>query len=329
MPKLSVIMPVYNTKEEYLRESIESILNQTFADFNFIIVNDASTNNAQDVILSYKDERIVYIKNEKNLGISSTLNKGIEAANSEYIIRMDSDDISLPERFEKQVEFMDKNPHVDISGTNIQMFPKNRVLKFPTENEEIKKFLLLSHNPIGGAATIFRTNSVKKFDISYDENNIVAEDLGLWLQLAEKAAFANLPEILYKYRFHHENISTQASEILQKSTAKLVIEARNKICKIDAEREIEIMNKLIDKKDLTAEEVLILLNNSKLLYEKLNVKFPTLKYSRKSAAIMKNALKYCKKDKSFIRILFNGSLYQLLVFGLILKMFKNSIFFDV
>src|SRR5574344_639787 len=112
MPKISVVMPVYNTDETFLRESIESILNQSFKDFEFIIINDGSTNNAEDVILSYKDERIRYYKNDINLKLIKTLNRGLLLAEGEYIARMDSDDISLPTRFQTQVEFLGKNPNI-------------------------------------------------------------------------------------------------------------------------------------------------------------------------------------------------------------------------
>ena len=108
-------MPVYNTKEEYLREAIESILNQTFTDFEFIIVNDGSTNNAEDVILSYKDERIVYIKQE-NQGVSIASNNGWNKAKGEYIARMDSDDVSFPDRLEKQIQFLEDNPEYSLVG---------------------------------------------------------------------------------------------------------------------------------------------------------------------------------------------------------------------
>ena len=121
MPKVSVLMPVYNTKEEYLREAIESILNQTFTDFEFIIINDGSTNNAEEVIKSYKDSRIKYYRQE-NHGLIYTLNYGLSLCNGEYIARMDSDDISLPFRFEKQIEVLDKNPNIGIVGGLIKIF---------------------------------------------------------------------------------------------------------------------------------------------------------------------------------------------------------------
>ena len=126
MPRVSVLMSVYNTEEDFLRDAIKSILNQTFTDFEFLIINDGSKNNAEEVILSFNDDRIKYILNEKNLGLIDSLNKGLSLAQGEYIARFDSDDISSNKRLEKQVEFMDKNPNVGLLGTQYESFPKKR-----------------------------------------------------------------------------------------------------------------------------------------------------------------------------------------------------------
>ena len=116
MVKISVIMPVYNTEKEYLTEAIESILNQTFQDFEFLIIDDGSTEpHVKETILSYNDNRIKYFYKE-NSGVADTLNFGLSKANGQYIARMDADDISLPERFEKQVSFLDCNPDIYCQG---------------------------------------------------------------------------------------------------------------------------------------------------------------------------------------------------------------------
>ena len=113
LPLITVLMPVYNG-EKYLQQAIESILKQTFTDFEFLIINDGSTDNSENIILSYDDSRIRYIKNEENLRLIRTLNKGIELAKGKYIARMDCDDISLPYRFEKQLKEFQNNPHLDM-----------------------------------------------------------------------------------------------------------------------------------------------------------------------------------------------------------------------
>ena len=113
VPGVSVVMPAYNAAK-YIKEAIDSILAQTYRDFEFIIVNDGSTDNTKEIILSYSDPRIVYIENEQNSGICVTLNKGLDAAKGRYIVRMDSDDIALPQRLEVQVRYMDANPVVGV-----------------------------------------------------------------------------------------------------------------------------------------------------------------------------------------------------------------------
>ena len=118
MPEITVLMPVYNG-EKYLRPAIESILNQTFSDFEFLIINDGSTDNSESIILSYKDERIRYVKNENNLKLIKTLNKGIDLARGKYIARMDADDISLPTRLEREIEYMESHPECGL----VSVFP--------------------------------------------------------------------------------------------------------------------------------------------------------------------------------------------------------------
>ena len=125
--KLSVIMPVYNTKEEFLREAVESILNQTYTDYELIIIDDGSTNNVEEVINSYKDKRIVYIRQE-NTGIVGALNNGWNHAKGEYIARMDSDDVSYPDRFEKQAMFLDNNPDISLVGGQVKIMGTNKLI---------------------------------------------------------------------------------------------------------------------------------------------------------------------------------------------------------
>ena len=210
MPKVSVVMAVYNTKEEWLREAIESILHQTYTDFEFIIVNDGSTNNAEEVILSYQDDRIKYMK-QANQGPGVAANNGIDIAKGEYIARMDSDDISLPQRFEKQVAFLDQNPDVSIVGTDHEYIPSGRIakmLKYP-------KYLdFLRGNSIGQPTVMFRRLDFEKYHLRYDPA-YPCEDYELWSRAIRYVKFANLQEVLLKYRWHDDNRSkpTRAYEL--------------------------------------------------------------------------------------------------------------------
>ena len=118
---ISVIMSNYNTPEEYLREAIESILNQTYKNFEFIIIDDCSTDNSLEIIKSYNDERIVLIENEENIGLTKSINKGLAVAKGEYIARMDADDVSLPQRFEKQINYMNDHTELIVCGSSMEL----------------------------------------------------------------------------------------------------------------------------------------------------------------------------------------------------------------
>ena len=197
-------MAVYNG-EKYLREAIDSILNQTFTDFEFIIINDGSTDSTKDIILSYNDKRIKLINNEKNLFLATSLNKGIKLAKGKYIARMDADDISLPERFEIQYKFMEENQDIDICGTWFQMFgDENRIVKHPETNDEIK-FAMFNNSALGHPTIIF--NSRIKPLFVYEEKQLGFEDYKLWLNLAISVKISNIQKVLLKYRWHNKNMT--------------------------------------------------------------------------------------------------------------------------
>ena len=218
-PLVSVIMPVYNG-ERYLREAIDSILHQTFTDFEFIIINDGSTDTTEEIILSYADFRIVYVKNETNLQIVESLNKGIRMAKGEYIARMDADDISLPKRFEKQYLFMEEHKNINIVGTWAKTFGNsNYVLRPLTDDCEIKAKLFFD-SPFIHPSVMFKAISLSHFKYTKQYNK--AEDYGLWLEMSATATFANLPEVLLMYRCHQNqtmhqycNVQNNIADILR------------------------------------------------------------------------------------------------------------------
>lgn len=218
MPKVSVLMPVFNTKEEYLRESIHSILNQTFNDFEFIIINDGSVNNAKDVILSYCDNRIKYFEQD-NHGLVYTLNRGISLCNGEYIARMDSDDISLPERFARQVEILERNPEIGIVGGLISFFPDS---KFEKKYEQYPRYLdLLRECQVAHPVVMMRKSVLDRFNLRYDNDYLHVEDYELWSRLIRYTEFHNIQDILLKYRVHEESVSFVFSEMQNKNTLRI------------------------------------------------------------------------------------------------------------
>lgn len=205
-PLVSVLMAVYNG-EKFLREAIDSILNQTYTNFEFLIVNDGSADLTEEIILSYSDSRIRYIKNETNLKLIESLNKGLELANGKYIARMDADDISLPNRIEKQVAFLEDNLEIGVLGTWVRTIglENNYEVHFKQGHDQIR-FELFFHNYLHHPTVMLRNDLIKKNKIYY-ENYLHAEDYALWVKLTEFTKIDILPEILVNYRIHESNIS--------------------------------------------------------------------------------------------------------------------------
>jgi len=208
-PKVTVLMSVYNA-EEFLSKSIESILNQTFTEFEFLIINDGSTDRTSKILQNYHDPRMKIIDNQKNIGLTKSLNKGLEIARCEYIARQDADDISLPCRLEKQVKYMDSHPKIGILGTWVEIIDgKNKILKTcrePTQPIDIS-WKLIFKNCLSHSSIMYRKKIV--CDIGkYKEDTMHAQDYDLWSTLNIKnIEFAQIPEILVQWRMQPNNIS--------------------------------------------------------------------------------------------------------------------------
>ena len=231
MPKISVVMPAYNA-EKYIGKSIDSILNQTYGDFEFIIINDGSKDSTKEIILSYSDNRIVYLENEMNSGIVVTLNKGLEYATGKYIsigkyiARMDADDIAVAERLEKQIEFMEKNKNVGVLGTGICIFGEDvqeQARVFTTNPEQLKAELIFN-SCIAHPTVMMRSNILKNNGLSYDLEYAGAEDYNLWWKIAKVSQIATIPDLLVKYRIHSSQITKKKDEKYYKMMIKLMEE---------------------------------------------------------------------------------------------------------
>lgn len=206
---VSVIMSVYNTKEEYLRVAIESILNQTYKDFEFIIINDCSNTETSEIIHSYNDHRIIVINNSQNMGLTKSLNKGLRIAKGKYIARMDSDDISLETRLYEQLMYMEANKDISVLGAYTRIVGKGRVKaqRWP-DNPEITKIRLLFCNAgIIHPTAFFRKEHLDKYDIWYDESLLKSQDYAMWVKIMEKGKIDILPRVLLEYRVHEDQIS--------------------------------------------------------------------------------------------------------------------------
>jgi glycosyltransferase involved in cell wall biosynthesis len=216
--KVSVLMPVYNA-EAFLQEAIDSILHQTFTDFEFIIINDGSIDSSEMIICSYDDPRIKYIKNEKNIGLVESLNKGIALARGEYIARMDADDISLPKRLQKQVKFMDEHPEVGVCGTAYRYFGERDLITYPPQ-EYSKAYTRLAWGPsLGHPTCIIRKATLDQYHLRYETEYECAEDYALWIKLSQYRYITSLPEILLLYRWHSVNKSQTDSNRIKARTA--------------------------------------------------------------------------------------------------------------
>lgn len=223
-PKITVLMPVYNG-EKFLREAIDSILNQTFTDFEFLIIDDASTDKTKQIINGFHDSRIIIINNKVNIGLTKSLNKGLRIAKGKYIARMDADDISLPKRFEKQVEFMDKNTNVSLLGSSWDVIDEtgwklNANKAF--NGREVVHFMC--HGSV-----IIRKSCLLKVGF-YRELFKYAQDYDLWLRLNDISMIANLEEPLYQLRLHQDSISfkRKQEQYLYASLALECFEERKK-----------------------------------------------------------------------------------------------------
>ncbi len=201
-PEISVVMPVLNG-EKYLAEAMRSILEQSLSDFEFIIINDGSTDKTEEIIKSFNDSRIVYVNNPTNLGLSKSFNIGIRETRGEYIARMDADDIALPDRFEKQLDFLRSNPEIDIVGSAIWRIDKDGKKLGVSHKALLPKALEwqslfstpLFHPTVMGRTQVFKENH-------FDESLSSSEDYELWSRLMfEKGSkLANLSEPLLLYR---------------------------------------------------------------------------------------------------------------------------------
>lgn len=221
--QISIVMSVYNG-EHYLTQAMDSLLSQTFPDFDVIVVNDGSTDGTTRILDDYakQDLRVRILSNPQNIGLAVSLNRGMEEAGGKYIARMDADDISLPQRLEKQFEFMETHPDVGILGTAIEQIDSTgRVTMqrlYPSESILIC-WQLMYENPICHPSVMLRRTLLK--NNQYNPDLITAQDYDLWSRLAGITLLANLPDVLLRLRKHGRNLTYQ-KEIQQRENSYLI-----------------------------------------------------------------------------------------------------------
>lgn len=221
MPTVSVLMSVYNEPLEWVKESIDSILTQTFSDFEFVIINDnpARAELAEFLEMEAKeDPRIRIHANPKNIGLTKSLNIGLKLCTGKYIARMDADDISMPERLTKQYELMESNPAIGVCGSFIRMFgTEERLISYPEKHEDC---FLFFDSPFAHPCVMIRRDILVRNNIGYNPEFKCAQDFDLWERLYPITKFANIPEVLLHYRKSKSQISTnKASEQYRYSTS--------------------------------------------------------------------------------------------------------------
>ena len=231
-------MSVYNTNEEYLRPAIESILCQTYSKFEFVIIDDCSNEETQKILSSYHDRRIRIHRNEKNLGLTKSLNIGLGLCEGDYVARMDSDDIAFPNRLEVQLDYIEKNDFIAI-GAEYEFYPKRKYQRFITENLEKQRIrMIFSNVGIIHSTAFFNKKKMLSFGIRYNEDYKKSQDYGLWCDMISKGfALGTCPYVLLKWRESPGQISKvnfeeqkECRNRIRKNYIKKILNISDEIC---------------------------------------------------------------------------------------------------
>lgn len=207
-PLISVILSFYNA-QDYIANSLSSILNQTVQDFELIVINDGSIDNTVNLIESVTDKRIVYVENKKNQGLIRALNRGLFLSRGQFIVRMDADDECLPTRFEKQLQYFESNGHIDILGTQQYIIGRDEAIRHSLTHEEIR-VNLLTRPGMAHSSIMMKKESLTGNGLYYDRNAVYAEDYKLWVDSTLTGLILeNLDEDLCGYRFHSNQVSAK------------------------------------------------------------------------------------------------------------------------
>lgn len=210
-------MPVYNG-EKYIGQAIDSILSQSFGDFELIVIDDGSTDKSAEIVGSYSDKRVRYVANPTNLGLAGARNRTIEVSNGDYLAWLDSDDISLPDRLLKQVALLDEHPNVGLCGTWVRTLglDSEQVWQYPSEAGFVRARMLFD-DPIATSAAMIRRGCLSAEEFCFDTRFPPAEDYDLWERVSRTNGVCNIPEVLTLYRIHPNQISTIRREQQRKS----------------------------------------------------------------------------------------------------------------
>ena len=248
-------MSVYNGSK-YLHEAITSILNQTFTDLEFIIINDGSVDDSEEIIKTFKDERIIYINNEKNVGLIESLNKGLVAAKGKFIARMDADDVAMPQRLELQVKAFEASPGAIVIGSDYFLLTGKRTSHIKNKNNSDYQKAVLLFSPCFCHPTVMMKNVFKEKNLFYNSNYVHAEDYKLWTDLAALGEFKNVTEPLLKYRSHSAQISAQYNATQLNISEKIRKEYCDQLNFTLSDEQFALLNSIGNNVFITSMEVL-------------------------------------------------------------------------
>jgi len=271
-PSISVIMPVYNAGK-YVKKAIQSILEQTFSDFEFIIINDCSTDESLNIIRSFKDKRIILLNNPLNLGNYPSRNKGLSLAKGKYICVMDADDTAMPNRFERQYLFMEENPEIGLAGSGFRFLGREQNIYRENDYEKIK-VILLRNNCFIHPTLIIRYDYIKKYNLQYNEKYYFAADYDLIVRAARFFHITNMPEILLNYRIHDNQITKKSRQKQMEYAEEISIEQLKYIDIDPDEAEVDLYIKLLKGIPINYSQNLVLHKwIAKLLKVNFNIKY--------------------------------------------------------
>jgi glycosyltransferase involved in cell wall biosynthesis len=243
-PLVSVLMPVYNA-EKHLKEAIDSILIQSYAHFEFLIINDGSKDRSETIIKSCKDERITLIINPENKGLIYSLNYGISLCKGKYIVRMDADDISLPERIEEQIKFMEQHPEVSVCGCDYTQFTAASETRYhaASNHDEILSFMIFNSSVVH-PSLILRTSVLQTLDPVFNAGYQHSEDYELWSKLITVSKFSAVNKLLFRYRIHESQVTNVHNTQQLASANKVRKELLNKLGFTYTEQEFSLLSQM-------------------------------------------------------------------------------------
>jgi len=224
-PLVSVLVPVFRPQESHLRQAIESVLGQTYANFELLLLDDCPDSPSEAIVRSYTDPRIRYAANERNLGISESRNRLIAMAKGEYLALLDHDDICLPTRLEKQVAYMQQHPETGVVSSQLHYIPKQTVSSYPEEDLEIKMALMFGC-ALPHTAAMIRRSVLDKASVHYEKEYSPAEDYRLWARLFPLTVFHNMQEALVEYRLYGGNTTSHTLGKMQAAHWKIAMRLR-------------------------------------------------------------------------------------------------------